>query len=298
MDELPLSIVITTYNREDELRRCINSILKQNYSNYEIIVVDDHSPNSYEMEITRDFPHVRYYYQPENKGPGAARNRGIKEAIHNYIVIMDDDDVFTSNAFEKIGEFILSQRKIESPVIHFLCSSTTLNEDFKFTKYSFEQYVSGSVKGDTTHVINKELFLENKYAFPNSKIGAELLLWYQIAIDFGYLIVNEVVVEVLTDSSERLTNFNRQVINANLFANYQEEILSKFKNHLLEIGRKDIVISKYRGAITYYLIEGNRTFAAKNLFNSLKYSWAQLLFFPLLLLPKSIVTKLFLKYRG
>jgi GalNAc5-diNAcBac-PP-undecaprenol beta-1,3-glucosyltransferase len=298
MEELPLSIVITTYNREFELRRCINSIYEQKYSNYEIIVVDDHSPNKYEREITKDFPTVRYFYQSQNRGPGVARNRGIKEANYNYIVIMDDDDVFTSDAFEKINHFIQCNPDINVPVINFLCSSTIYRDSSKFNNYTFEQYLCGNVIGDTTQIINKKVFLENGYKFPDSKIGAELLLWYQIAIDYGYIIVNEVVVNVLTDSLERLTNFNRQVVYSKLFAQYQVDILKSFENNLIEIGRKDIVISRYRGAITYFLLSGDRIFALKNLLKSLKYSNKQLLFFPLFLFPKSIVTKLFLKYRG
>lgn len=296
--EIPFSIVITTYNREFELRRCIQSILEQNYPNYEIIVVDDYSPKSYENEIKRDYPDIRFFSQKENRGPGLARNMGIKEANYNYVIIMDDDDIFTLNAFEKIEKFINTKIPIEHPVIHFLSSSGKFEEDLNFAEYSFRDYISGKVSGDTIHVINKEIFSIKGYFFPDSKIGSELLLWYQIAIDYGYLVVNEVVVKILTDSNNRLTNFNRQIVNAELFAQYQEEILKRFENDLLKIDRTDIIINKYRGAITYYLLSSNQTLAFKNLIKSIKYSKLQFLFFPLLLLPKSILIKLFLKYRG
>ena len=182
--EVPLSIVITTYNRQAELKRCIESIIKQNYTNYEIIVVDDHSPNSYEFEIKKEYPQIKYFYMEFNSGPGKGRNRGIEEASNNYVVIIDDDDVFIPIAFKKISHFIQSQKNIEDPVIHFLCNTTEYEGNTFFSHYSFEQYLEGNIKGDTTHVINKKVFCENNYEFPNSRIGAELLLWYQIAIDF------------------------------------------------------------------------------------------------------------------
>lgn len=81
--EIPLSIVITTYNRPKILERCLKSIQEQSYSNIEIIVVDDHSIPSYEKDIRRKFPEIKYVYQEKNSGPGPARNRGIELAKNN-----------------------------------------------------------------------------------------------------------------------------------------------------------------------------------------------------------------------
>ncbi|MGG2109356.1 glycosyltransferase family A protein [Lysinibacillus pakistanensis] len=295
--KIPLSIVITTYNRERELRRCIKSIIDQKYDGYEIIVVDDHSSTLYQNTIEGDFPDVRYFYQAENKGPGIARNRGIQEAKFNYVVIMDDDDVFVEGAFDKINDFLLINEELNEPVYHFLCSTTKINENRDYRKYSFKEYLQGVVTGDTTHIINKEIFCRNNYAFPNSKIGAELLLWYKINIEHGYTVVNKVVVKVMEDSRGRLTNANKDITKVDLFAQYQRDIIREFEKDIVKVGNINLLLTKFRGAITYSLIEGDRQLAMKYLLKSLNYSKKQLMFIPLFLLPKKVIAEMLRKYR-
>ena len=296
--KIPLSIVITTYNREMELRRCIESVLEQNYEAYELIIVDDHSTPCYKEQIIRDFPGVKYVYQEVNSGPGMSRNRGIQEAEHNYVIIMDDDDIFVPKAFDKINNFLLKNKELNDPVVHFLCSSTILKEDIEFQNYNFQEYLQGVVSGDTTHVINKKVFFDQyNYAFPESRIGAELLLWYQIVVNQGYLIVNDTVVEVREDATNRLTNTSWQITNAALFAEYQVALIEKFGNEIITVGNLPHLLTKYRGAITYSLLAGNRQLAWEYLRRSLTYSKKQLAFLPLFVLPKRMIIKLFIRYR-
>ncbi|MGE7914319.1 glycosyltransferase family 2 protein [Lysinibacillus xylanilyticus] len=295
--KIPLSIVITTYNREIELRRCINSIIEQEYDNYEIVIVDDHSDFNYKDKIIKEFNNVKYIYQEKNTGPGVARNHGIQNAKYNYVVIMDDDDVFVEGAFDKINDFLVKNEELNEPVYHFLCSNTKINENIDYRKYSFKEYLQGVVTGDTTHIINKEIFCGSNYAFPDSKIGAELLLWYKIIIEHGYLVVNKVVVKVMEDSSDRLTNANREITKVDLFAQYQRDIIREFEKDILQVGNINHLLTRFRGAITYSLIEGNRQLAMEYLLKSLKYSKKQLMFIPLFLLPKKVIAEMLRKYR-
>lgn len=295
---IPLSIVITTYNREFELQRCIESILEQNYEEYEIIVVDDHSIPSYKDKIISIFPNVKYVYQEVNSGPGIARNQGIKEARYNYVVIMDDDDIFIPGAFDKINNFLLKNKELNDPVFHFLCSTTILKENIEYKNYSFREYLQGTVSGDTTHVINKKIFFNKyNYAFPDSRIGAELLLWYKIIIKHGYFIINERVVNVLDDSQNRLTNTSLQISQATLFAQYQIKIIEEFEQDLIEAGYVSHLITKYRGAIVYSLLANNYGIAWNYFKKSLKYSKKQFIFIPLFLFPRVLFNKLFSLYR-
>lgn len=296
--KLPLSIVITTYNRENELRRCIESVLEQNYEDYELIIVDDHSTPSYKEQIIRDFPEVKYFYQEVNLGPGISRNLGIQEAEHNFVVIMDDDDIFVPNAFDKISNFLLKNNDLSDPVVHFLCSTTTLKKDIEFQNYNFKEYLQGVVSGDTTHVINKKVFIDQyNYNFPDSRIGAELLLWYQIVVNHGYLIVNDTVVEVCEDATNRLTNTSWQITKASLFAEYQIELIEKFGIEIIRVGNLPHLLNRYRGAITYSLLAGNRQLAWQYLRRSFKYSKKQLAFLPLFIIPKKMIINLFIRYR-
>jgi glycosyltransferase involved in cell wall biosynthesis len=87
------SFVIPTYNRGSTIRSTIDSILKQQFADIEIIVVDDGSSDNTELVVhdLRD-PRIRYF-KIENSERGAARNYGAKLAIGRYINFFDSDDV-------------------------------------------------------------------------------------------------------------------------------------------------------------------------------------------------------------
>lgn len=89
---MKFSVVIPTYNRAATLRQTLTALMAQDYPDYEIIVVDDGSTDDTRAMIAREFPQVRYIYQ-QNRGPAAARNRGIAHARGEIIAFTDDDCV-------------------------------------------------------------------------------------------------------------------------------------------------------------------------------------------------------------
>ena len=88
-----VSVIIPTYNREAVLPRAIRSVLSQDYTNIEVIVVDDCSTDGTQtvMSEIKD-PRVRLIKHELNKGAGAARNTGIKAAKGEVIAFQDSDD--------------------------------------------------------------------------------------------------------------------------------------------------------------------------------------------------------------
>lgn len=92
-----VSIITPTYNRTDMLGQAIQSVLDQDFTAWELIVVDDGSRDP-TREIVAGFtdPRIRYIYQ-ENKGLPGARNTGIRNARGQYIAFLDSDDLFLSH---------------------------------------------------------------------------------------------------------------------------------------------------------------------------------------------------------
>ena len=81
-----VSFILPIYNKEKEISRCVESILKQKGTSYEIILVDDGSTDATENECRKyvDIDNIKYIKQ-ENKGVSVARNRGLSEATGNWI---------------------------------------------------------------------------------------------------------------------------------------------------------------------------------------------------------------------
>lgn len=93
---LPITVVVPTYRRPDMLRRCLNALEQQDLSGdqFEVIVVDDGSGDDFDYSTVappRPRFTLKWLKQPENRGPAAARNRGVSESRGRIILFLDDD---------------------------------------------------------------------------------------------------------------------------------------------------------------------------------------------------------------
>lgn len=103
-----VSVIIPVCNCATYLPNAIDSVLTQTFKDFEIIVVDDGSTDNTEEVVKKYGLQVKYIYQ-ENKGPSAARNRGIKESKGEYIAFLDSDDIWLPQKLElQMNEFLKS----------------------------------------------------------------------------------------------------------------------------------------------------------------------------------------------
>ncbi|MBM2618081.1 CDP-glycerol glycerophosphotransferase family protein [Actinoplanes sp. LDG1-06] len=90
-----LSIVLPVYKVQGYLRQCLDSLLSQSFADFEIVAVDDRSPD-YSGAILAEYaardPRVRVVTAPENLGLGRARNLGLEHAVGEYVWFVDSDD--------------------------------------------------------------------------------------------------------------------------------------------------------------------------------------------------------------
>ncbi len=95
-----ISVIIPTYNTEQYIKECIESILNQTYQNFEIIVINDGSTDN-TLEILNGINDERIrVITIENSGQGVARNLALKEATGDYIAFIDSDDFIEQVTFE------------------------------------------------------------------------------------------------------------------------------------------------------------------------------------------------------
>lgn len=105
-----ISIVIPAYNVEKYIAQCINSINKQTFNDYEVIIVDDGSTDN-TLNVVKDNITDKYkVISQKNKGAGMARNAGIEIARGKYITFMDSDDfLYNEYCLEKIASLVKEQ---------------------------------------------------------------------------------------------------------------------------------------------------------------------------------------------
>jgi glycosyltransferase involved in cell wall biosynthesis len=95
-----ISCIVPVYNGEEYLAEAIDSILKQSYRPFEIIIVDDGSTDATATVAERYNKQIRYLTQ-RNAGPAAARNRGIDAATGEFVAFLDADDLWHPGKLER-----------------------------------------------------------------------------------------------------------------------------------------------------------------------------------------------------
>ena len=88
-----VSVVIPAYNAEEYIAETLDSVLSQNYSDYEILVIDDGSTD-HTGEVLAHYGDRIHLFQKPNGGPASARNLGLKHARGRYIAFLDSDDLW------------------------------------------------------------------------------------------------------------------------------------------------------------------------------------------------------------
>jgi len=98
-----ISVVMGTYNRSKYIRESLESVLKQTYGNFEILLINDGGTNDVE-DLLRviDSPKIKYIRFKENRGHAAVLNEGIRRSSGKYIAYLDDDDIYYPNHLESL----------------------------------------------------------------------------------------------------------------------------------------------------------------------------------------------------
>jgi len=100
---MKFSVVIPAYNAADTLGEAVDSVLAQTRQDFEVIVIDDGSSDS-TAAVAASFADQRVrVYRQENAGPSAARNRGIAQAVGEYVSSLDSDDLWLPDYLAEMG---------------------------------------------------------------------------------------------------------------------------------------------------------------------------------------------------
>ncbi len=107
-----ISVIIPVYNVEKYIAATINSVLSQTYTSFEVIIIDDASPDN-SIEICQQFtdPRIKIIRQ-QNRGLAGARNTGIRHAQGDYFAFLDADDIWLPEKLEKHVQHLDNSPKV------------------------------------------------------------------------------------------------------------------------------------------------------------------------------------------
>ena len=146
------SLILPIYNVEKYLNRCVDSILKQKFSDYEIILVDDESPDNCGTmcdEYAKKYKNIKVIHK-KNEGLGFARNSGLNIASGKYVWFIDSDDFISENSLYNLQKNIIDNKYPE-----IVCFG--INYIDKKGKILFNQCPN----------LDKMIYLENKNIIDN-----------------------------------------------------------------------------------------------------------------------------------
>lgn len=175
---MKISIIVPVYNVENELARCIDSLVRQTYKDIEIILIDDGSTDSSATicdEYEHKYSNIKVIHK-KNGGLSSARNCGIINSSGTYLLFVDSDDYINVKTCEKFAEAVKKDK------VDIVVGEARKTENNKITLYkhdSFEknkiynnkQYINIAIKNNEFYapvcfnIYRREFLIENKLFF-------------------------------------------------------------------------------------------------------------------------------------
>ncbi|UPL49841.1 glycosyltransferase family 2 protein [Hymenobacter sublimis] len=184
------TIVVPCYNRADIVLDTVNSVLKQEYQNFELVLVDDGSKdNTREVVATVTDPRVRYFYK-ENGERGAARNYGARQARGSYINFFDSDDEMYPNHLLVVKEFLDQNGQVE--VVHtgyerLDGQDRVISEVYEFKESTNEVLLHDNPLACNTVFVRRDIALANPFEEDRRLASAEdWELWVRLASKYTF----------------------------------------------------------------------------------------------------------------
>ena len=235
-----LTVVIPVYNVEKYLNRCIESILLQEWKNYDILLVDDGSTDR-SPQICDDY--VKAYdfisvIHKENGGLSEARNTGISQAKGEYVYFPDSDDWLEPDTFMALAEVLESQK---FDIISFnrefvkgeedaIVSEPEVTQVFEgkdaFVQMLKHSYITGFANDK---IYRKSLFIDNNILFPKGKYYEDLGTNYKLFLSAKKVYAtNQKYYHYLIDNPDSITQSWNEKKFSDMFGFYKDIFYSDF----------------------------------------------------------------------
>ena len=209
-----VSVIVTTYNRCDSLKKTINSILNQTFQDFELIVVDNFSNYDF-LKVMNTFNDKRIIaFQKNNHGIIAKnRNYGISKANGAFIAFCDDDDIWEPNKLEIQINFIY-RNKLENNQFVLYTNCIDVNDDFskktnKKEIKSINDFIYSNQISFSTALVSNISLKERFNELPVFIAAEDYLFWMSLKItNYNFFLIEEHLVKIHVDKySMSLKNY-------------------------------------------------------------------------------------------
>ncbi len=253
------SIVIPSFN-SNYIERTIQSVIQQNYSGWELIIVDNNSSNNISdlVKNYRDYP-IKLI-KIENKGIIAkSRNLGILESKFNWICFLDSDDFWVQDKLFEVKKFIEMNGLKKGILYHSVANSNKKNNKGKLLKnlskkiskpYFDSLLINGNYIAQSSVIVDKHTLHSVKMYDENVKKFSweDYDLWLRLSKsnnDFYH--INKILGYIWTEEEEgRISNQKQSFINSLNFLHY-------YKSDLKKITQNNYAYSQvYKDILNYY----------------------------------------------
>jgi len=206
---MKVSVIIPTFNRLSLISRAIDSVLKQTFKPFEIIVVDDGSSDNTSTFIKNNYKSVKLIKQ-KNLGVSKARNVGIKNSSGDWIALLDSDDEWKKNKLE-VQIKSLSEYDYYS-VCHtneiWIRNGTRVNQKKRHQKYGgniFDKCLDICRISPSSIIFQKNIINEVGWFDENLSICEDYDLWLRITANFKILFIDKPLIIKYGGHSDQLS---------------------------------------------------------------------------------------------
>lgn len=170
-----VTIILPVYNSEKYIGKCLDSILAQTYTNYEIIVVNDGSKDKSQEIIDiykRKYPNKIISVEQENKGVSVTRNESIYRATGKYVMFIDNDDFIEKNYIETY--ISIAEQGNYDAVIGGYRRPNEKGKIIKTLQLKESEWAKFMIMTPWAKIFNKQYLIDNNILFLKNNIGEDI----------------------------------------------------------------------------------------------------------------------------
>ena len=181
-----VSIIIPYYKKKKYIELTINSVIRQTYKNFELILIyDDANREDLGLlkKITKKDKRIKLYINKKNLGAGRSRNKGIKLSKGSLIAFLDADDLWLENKIQKQISFMKKNVIDASHTSYYIINANNRVIGSRKAKDMNHKLLLNSCDIGLSTVILKKKIITNKIKFANINTKEDYVLWLKITLN-------------------------------------------------------------------------------------------------------------------